>query len=84
MEGAALCYQCSRCNRCGKFSYKAAILCRSCDAVVAPGESECPSCGAPTLGNIYVGKVVFDPNAPVLYADSMKRPVSPPDPPDRT
>ena len=72
-----MCYQCSRCNRCGKFSYKAAILCRSCDAEVAPGESACLSCGAPTLGNIYVGKVVYDPNAPVLYADSLKRPAAP-------
>ena len=72
-----MCYQCSKCNRCGKFSYRGAILCNSCDAEVHPGEAACPACGASTLGNIHVGRVIYDPDAPVLHAGSLDRPKSP-------
>lgn|GEM_PF-3739946 len=53
-----MCYQCSKCNECGRFSYRAAILCKTCDTEVPAGTKRCPGCGASTLGNIYAGKLV--------------------------
>lgn len=60
-----MCYQCSRCNQCGKFSYRVAVLCKTCDEEIPAGCSKCPSCGSSALGNLYCGKLIYDPAAPV-------------------
>lgn len=68
-----MCYQCSKCNHCGKFSYRAAVLCKTCDGEVPAGCFKCPSCGSSTLGNIYVEKMIYDPEAPVRSRASATR-----------
>lgn len=60
-----MCYQCSKCNQCGRFSYRAVVLCKSCGSEIPPGAGTCPLCEAGTEGNLRPGKMAFDPHAPV-------------------
>lgn len=58
-----MCYQCSGCNRCGKLSYRVTLHCGNCGGVIKAGMEVCPACGIKTAGNVYAGKLKFDPEA---------------------
>ena len=55
-----MCYQCSKCNVCGRFSRHAVVLCNTCDAVVPNGADKCPNCGTPTTGNLHAKFITID------------------------
>ena len=46
------CYTCTHCNKCGMFSIKVAVVCKSCGAEVPAGAGACPACGGTSLARM--------------------------------
>ena len=51
------CYPCTHCNKCGIYSLKMDLRCKTCDEPVVPGAEVCPKCGANYLHNMTRGKI---------------------------
>ena len=43
------CYTCTHCNKCGMFSIKVVVVCKSCGTEVPVGAGACPACGGTSL-----------------------------------
>lgn len=50
------CYICGHCNKCGMYSTKLEISCKSCGEPVRPGSDTCVKCGKPLKDNLAMGK----------------------------
>ena len=62
------CYTCTHCNKCGMFSIKVVVVCKSCGTEVPAGAGACPACGGTSLAQ----KVVKP--AAATSADKAPRP----------
>lgn len=51
------CYPCSHCNKCGIFSIRLELVCKTCGSDVVVGLAECPTCNTPYAGNTKRGKM---------------------------
>lgn len=51
------CYPCNHCNKCGIFSLRLELACKTCGADVIPGADACPDCHTPYRGNTLRGKI---------------------------
>lgn len=51
------CYPCNHCNKCGIFSLRLELGCKTCGADVIPGADTCPSCLTPYRGNTVRGSI---------------------------
>ncbi len=51
------CYPCNHCNKCGIFSLRLELACKTCGADVIPGADACPRCNAAYRGNTVRGKI---------------------------
>ena len=46
------CYICTRCNKCGMYSARAAVVCAECGFDLPIGQNKCPNCGSTSFKGV--------------------------------
>lgn len=63
------CYICSHCNKCGIYSMKLDLTCKTCGEPIPPGQSVCAKCGTPFIHNMKSGKMAKPKGATDYYTE---------------